>query len=126
MSIIVPAYFVASGVTLYAAIQSGVASLTRAGTRVYRAFSLSCLAATGFLFCSAEYYSAASIDGAAAWLRWQVAFGIVFWLPFFWFVALYTGQSRLKLWLAIVGLICAVLSVINFLSPYSARFISLN
>src|SRR5262245_34465548 len=125
ISIVIPAFVVGSGIALCAALQFGLAGLVGERSRLHRAFSAVCACAAGHLYTSAGYYSAGSVEQAAELLRWQTAFAILFSPVFFCFVALYTGQKRIRPWLAIISLTCAVCLIANFASPYSLRFSTL-
>jgi PAS domain S-box-containing protein len=122
ISIVIPAYLLGSGVALCAAVQFGLAGLVGERSKLYQAFSAVCLSIAGYLCMTAAYYSAHSVEQAALLLRWQTAFAIVFHPVFFWFVALYTEQKRLKPWLPIVSLTWAAFFIANFVYPYSLRF----
>jgi PAS domain S-box-containing protein len=122
ISIIIPAYLVSFGIVLCAAVQFGLAGLVGERSRLYQALSAACLAIAGYVYMTAEYYSARSVLQAARLLRWQCAFFIVFVPVFAWFVSLYTKQERSKLWLTLVGLVSAISLVVNFASPFSIRF----
>ncbi|HEY6330656.1 MAG TPA: PAS domain S-box protein, partial [Blastocatellia bacterium] len=122
VAIIVPAYWVSAGIAFYATIHSAATSVTRGRNPVYRAFSLVCLIATGYLCSAAGYYSSQSVDQAATWMRWLEGFVIAVLPTFFWFIALYTGQKQVKPWLITISLICGIFFILNFVSPYSLRF----
>ncbi|HUK90755.1 MAG TPA: ATP-binding protein [Blastocatellia bacterium] len=126
ISIIVPAYWISGGIAFYAAIHSTAASVTRGGNPMYRAFSLVCLTAAGYLCAAAGYYSSGTVAEAANWMRWLEAFVIAVLPTFYWFIALYTGQKQVRYKLLTIALICGVFSIINFRSPYSLRFKSVN
>jgi PAS domain S-box-containing protein len=125
ISIIVPAYVVGSGIALCAAVQFGLAGMVGERSRLHRAFSAVCACAAGHLYTSAGYYSASTVQQAAELLRWQTAFAILFSPVFFWFVALYTDQKRIRPWLSLISLACIVCLIANFTSPYGLRFSSL-
>jgi PAS domain S-box-containing protein len=125
ISVVLPAYVVGSGISLGAAIQFALAGLVGKRSNLYQAFSAVCLSIAGYLYTSAGYSSAHSVEQAAALLRWQTAFAIVFHPLFFLFVALYTGQKRIKPWLILLSLIWGICLIANFASPYSLRFTTL-
>jgi PAS domain S-box-containing protein len=125
ISIIIPAFVACSGIAFCAAVQFGLAGIVGERSKLYLAFSALCLCLAGYLYASASYYSAHSVVQAAHALRWQAAFSILSDPLFFLFVALYTGQKRLKLWLTVVSLFWASHLIANFASPYGIRFSTL-
>src|SRR5262245_49946873 len=124
-SIVIPGFLIGGGIALCAALQFALAGLIGERSRLHRAFSAVCACAAGHLYMSAGYYSAGSVRQAAELLRWQTAFAILFSPVFFWFVALYTDQKRIRPWLTIISLTCAVCLIANFTSPYGLRFSAL-
>jgi diguanylate cyclase (GGDEF)-like protein len=125
ISIIIPAFLVSTGIMLYTGIQAVVVGSLGRRVPLYLAFAAVCFCATGFLGTTTLYYSAASVTTAAMALRWQGAF-ILFMLPaLFVYIGLYTDQARIKPWLVALALVCAGLLILNFTSPYSLRFSTL-
>ena len=124
-SIIIPAYFVSAGIALFTGMLAIVMRFVGRQPALYLAFAAMCFCAASFQFTVAEYYMADTVAEAASALRWQVATLIIFVPIFFIFVAYYTGQQRIKPWLAALVLLYGGMLVADFASPYSLRFSSL-
>ena len=122
ISIIIPAYFISAGIALYTGILAVVMRYIGRQTALYLAFAAMCFCAAAFQFSAAVYYMSDTVAEAAAALRWEIAFLTVFFPAYFLFVARYTGQRRIKPWLAAIVSIFGVMMVVNFFSPYSLRF----
>lgn len=123
--IIIPALLISAGITLYTGIQTIIVGSVGRRVPLYLAFAAACFCAALYLFTTYLYYTAASMSAGAAALQWQTAAAIIFFPTLFVFIALYTGQERYKPWLSLLAAVCAGLIVINFTSPYSLRFASL-
>lgn len=123
--IVIPAFLVSTGIVFYTGIQAIVVGSLGRRVPLYLTFAAVCLCAAGFLGTTTLYYTAASVATAAAALRWQGAFILLLLPAFFVYVGLYTGQARIKPWLAALALVCAGLLILNFTSPYGLRFSTL-
>jgi len=121
-SIVIPAYLVTAGVMLFAGVQAGLVWLTRRESRLYLVFCVMCFFAAAYQFATAAYYLAPDVAEACAALHWQSLSLCVCMVAFYCFVCLYTGQQRLRPWLAVVVLTAAGLLGVDLLSPYSLRF----
>lgn len=124
-SIIIPAYFVSAGITLYAGILAVATRFVWRQPSLYLAFAAMCFCAAGFQFAAAGYYMAGTLAEAASALRWQITSLTILFPVFLIFVALYTGQRQIKPWLAVITLLFGGMLVVNFASPFSLRFSSL-
>jgi diguanylate cyclase (GGDEF)-like protein/PAS domain S-box-containing protein len=124
-SIIIPAYFVSAGIALFTGMLAIVMRFVGRQPSLYLAFAAMCFCTASFQFTVAEYYMADTVAEAASALRWQVATLIILVPIFFIFVAYYTGQQRIKPWLAALALLYGGMLVADFASPYSLRFSSL-
>ncbi len=125
LSILIPAFYASAGVTLFAAIQFAVIGWVGHRKPLYLSFSILCLSAVGFITATALAYSASSVAIGAVDLRWQIFCFCLFFPAFFEFVALYTGQRRIRPWLIALTALCLVLALVNFEMPYSLRYISM-
>jgi diguanylate cyclase (GGDEF)-like protein len=123
--ILIPALWICTGVLLYMSVQAAVMGFAGSRVPLYLTFSLMCLCAAGYQLSLAEYYRAPSAAVAANALQWQSAFISMFHPALFGFVALYTGQRRVKPWLIAVAATFAGVFVVNLASPYSLRFSTL-
>ena len=121
-SIVIPAYWVSAGIVLYTGIQATVVGFVGHRVPLYLAFAATCFAAAGFQVAMAKYFTAGTIAEAASALRWQFFFIFVFFPAFFSFVALYTGQRRIRPWFIAIALVFIGLLIANFVAPYSLRF----
>ena len=124
-SIIIPAYFVSAGIALFTGTLFGAMRLAGRQPSPYLAFAVMCFCAAGYQFTAAEYYMADTVAEASTALHWQITSLTLFFPAFFIFVARYTGQRRFKPWLALVVLLYAGMLILNWISPYSLRFSSL-
>jgi diguanylate cyclase (GGDEF)-like protein len=122
-SILIPAFWVSAGIILYTGIQAAVVGFVGHRVPIYLAFAATCFCAALYQIALVGYYTADSLNAAASSLRWQYA-SIIFYFPaFFVFVAMYTGQQRIKTWLTVITLVFAIPLIANFTSsPYSIRF----
>jgi hypothetical protein len=91
-SIVIPAYFVSSGIVLFTGILAIVMRIVGRQPSLYLAFAAMCFCAAVFQFTAAEYYMADTVSEAALALHWQITSLTIFFPVFFIFVALYTGQ----------------------------------
>ena len=66
ISIIIPAFFVCSGIAVCAAVQFGLAGIVGERSTLYQALSAACLAIAGYLYTTAEYYSARSVPAGGS------------------------------------------------------------
>ena len=121
-SIVIPAYFVSAGVALFTGILFVAMRLIGRQPALYLAFAAMCFCAVGFQLTAAEYYMAETIAEAASAQLWQITCLTIFFPGFFIFVALYTGQQRIKPWLAFITLLYGGMLVFNWTTPYSLRF----
>jgi diguanylate cyclase (GGDEF)-like protein/PAS domain S-box-containing protein len=124
-SILIPAYYISAGIALYTGILAVVMRFVGRQTTLYLAFAAMCFCAAIYQFSAAGYYMSDTVADAAFALRWQVASMMFFFPVFFSFVARYTGQRRIKPWLAVITLFFGVMLVVNLYSPYSLRFSNL-
>jgi diguanylate cyclase (GGDEF)-like protein/PAS domain S-box-containing protein len=122
ISIVIPAYFMSTGIMLCAGINAIVMRYVGRQPTLFLAFAAMCFFIAGFQFNVAEYYLAGTIPEAVFALHWQAACLLIFVPIFFFFVARYTGQLSIKPWLVAITLFCVVMLVANFASPYSLRF----
>lgn len=114
------------GITFHAAFQATIFALMGKRKWLYFNFSAMSLIAAAYLFTEVLYYTSTSIRYAASLLQWQVALGILFMPVFFAFVALYTEQKKISMWLWILGAISCCLLILDFsAAPYSLHFSSL-
>ncbi len=124
--LIIPAYFVSAGIALFTGTLAVLVRYVGRQPSLYLAFAGMCFCVTGFQFSVAEYYLADTIAEASVALRWQATSLILFVPIYFIFVARYTGQQRIKPWLIAIALFYGAMLVVNFASPYSLRFSSLD
>ncbi|MEW6681325.1 MAG: EAL domain-containing protein [Nitrospirota bacterium] len=123
--IILAAFLVSAGVTLYAGIQTAIVGIVRHRVPLYLAFAAMSFCATGFQFATIGYYSAGSIPAAALALQWQASFALLFHPALFVFVALYTRQERITPWFVAIALAFGGFLVANLVAPNSLRFTTL-
>jgi diguanylate cyclase (GGDEF)-like protein/PAS domain S-box-containing protein len=121
-SIVIPAYFVSSGIVLFTGILAIVMRIVGRQPSLYLAFAAMCFCAAVFQFTAAEYYMADTVSEAVLALHWQITSLTIFFPVFFIFVALYTGQRQFKPWLAFITLLYGAMLVFNWTTPYSLRF----
>ena len=123
--LVVPAFLIGAGICLFTAVQAAVVGLHGHRVPIYLTFSLTCLCAAGYLYCTGLYYSADSVPAAATALRGQLNCGFVFLPAFAWFTALYSGQGRVGPWPKVVAALSIAFVIANQFSPYSLRFAAL-
>jgi transcriptional regulator with GAF, ATPase, and Fis domain len=123
--LVLPAFLVSAGIALYLAVPTTIVALAGHRASLYLSFALICLCAAGYQLATAGYYIAGSVVEAASALHWQVAAMLLFHPAFFAFVALYTGQQRITPWLITTTALFGALLILNFASPHSVRFTTL-
>ena len=123
--IVIPAFLISAVILFYTAVQAALVGLAGHRKPLYLSFAITCLASAGFQFGPLGYYTAGSVAAAAYALHWQAVSVMVFFPAFFAFIAIYTGQRRIKPWLIAVVTVSALLLVISLNQPYSGRFSSL-
>lgn len=121
-SIVIPAYFVSAGIALFTGILFVAMRFIGRQPSHYLAFAVMCFCVVGFQFTAAEYYMAETIAEAASAQLWQITYLTIFFPVFFIFVSLYTGQQRIKPWLAFITLLYGGMLAFNWTTPYSLRF----
>lgn len=124
MTVLIPAFLVAAGIALGTTIQATVVGLVRKRVQIYLVFAFTCFCVSGIFFSSAAYHRAASVDEAAAALRWMAGSMYAALPAFFLFVSLYTGRQRARGFLGVASLF-GVMLIANVASPYSLRYSSL-
>ncbi|HEU4853637.1 MAG TPA: bifunctional diguanylate cyclase/phosphodiesterase [Telluria sp.] len=117
--------FLASGISLYTAVQALMFARTGHRRTLHLYFAAMGLAITLLFLVDSRYYAAATIDEAARLLQWRVALVLLFYPALFGFLAIYTGQRRYRLPLLLLAGSVACLIAVNFAMPYSLRFDSL-
>jgi diguanylate cyclase (GGDEF)-like protein len=125
IALVIPGYFICTGVLLYTAIVAAAMGIYRARAPTYLSFAAVCLCSAGFTATTATYYLADSEMAAVEALRWQFVFGAPFALSMFAFVAHYTEARRMERWFAFFGGLTVVFLIANFLLPYGVRFSSI-
>ena len=121
-SLVVPGYFVCTGILLYTAIIAAVMGMYRTRAPLYIAFASICLWSAGFCAATALYYVSGNLTGAIEALRWQFACGGLFVFSTFVFIAHYTEAPRMRPWFAIGAAVAGLLLIADFLMPLGLRF----
>ncbi len=123
-SFLIFTYIFSAGICVMISIQSAMIGLGDANKIIYRYFSLLTLTAAVYLGATVNYYVVASIESAVLALKIQTAAACVAYPFFIKFIEVYTGSKSSRL-LTIVLLLVGIQLIINFLSPFSLRFSSL-
>jgi diguanylate cyclase (GGDEF)-like protein/PAS domain S-box-containing protein len=129
MSLSVNAYFlvahiIAVGICISVFAQSAMIALGDTNKLVYRYFSALALVAALYLGSTAYYYQAGSLALAVIALKIQITAICLSYPILIKFVEMYSGGRSSKLFIPII-LIVSLLLIINYLSPYSLRYLSL-
>lgn len=126
LPVIVSLHYVVAGYLLVVGIISaGVALVARKShnRNTYIGVAVLGFSASGFQYCSALYYQAASIAAAATLASWQVDFASMALLAVCMAVAYDLHPQSISVWHWLVGLLLLLLMIgTNHASPYSAHF----
>jgi PAS domain S-box-containing protein len=124
-SFIIPAFLISAGIVFYLGLQAVVVGVLGRHRPVYFSFAVTCLCAVAYQLATAAYYTAGSVTAAVSALHWQTTSVLIFHAAFFGFVALYTGQRRIKPWLIGVSAGCLLFLILDWSLPYGLRFTGL-
>ncbi|MBL8521405.1 MAG: EAL domain-containing protein [Betaproteobacteria bacterium] len=121
LAIVIPAHYACAGVAFFCAVVAlvGYQRLT------YRAFSICCLCVGGTQIGQAEYYTAQTVEQAAASIKLQTGMWLLVIPQLFLFIGAYTRQVRIAPWYAGLCVVFGVLVVANWMMPVGLRFESL-
>ena len=96
-SILVPGYFVCSGILVFAALAATAVGVHRGRVPLYLAFAATCLFSAGIAAATASYYLADSVDGAVASIRFNATCSTLMVLSIFSFLYLYVDRKSTRL-----------------------------
>jgi len=122
LSLVVPGYYVCTGILFYTAIIAAVMGMYRLRAPLYIAFASICLWSAAFCFATAILYVSGNRDGAIEALRWQFACSALLVYSTFVFIALYTDAPRMRPWFVGGALFTAGYLALDFLLPLGMRF----
>ncbi len=122
---VIYALFLTAGITLCSGLQSLLTRCAGSERKVHLTFAALSLCVTVFQLATAGYYLAETVPQAVLALHWQLQSACLTLGLIFFFVALQTGQRRIRPWLQSVALLSASLMVADLMLPYGLRFESL-
>ncbi|MFI5305072.1 MAG: PAS domain-containing protein, partial [Nitrospiria bacterium] len=123
--IVIPVYYMSAGLALYTAIHSLIFVSSKDRVSLNVALALLSLFIAGFQISNAAFYQATTVVEASFDLKVQIFFFLGAVSSCYAFVAVYTECQRMTRWLILLVLVSAVLLALNFYSPHSLRFITL-
>jgi diguanylate cyclase (GGDEF)-like protein len=124
-SIVIFAFVASAGIVFYTGLEAAIVGALGRREPLYLTFSVACFCVAGYLVSGAFYYTAETVETAAAALRWQVAMSLLYVPALCALIAIYTEQRHYRRWLATVAGICGVMLIANFVLPYGIRFSTL-
>jgi signal transduction histidine kinase len=123
-TVAVPLFWIGTGIAVITTLQAAIIAALGHSRRLFGTFAAVCVCAVAIIGSSAVYYSAATAHAAGLAMRWHMA-GILLAIPLVHFyIAEYTGGGHPPLFRAMI-VATSVLFVVNWQSPYSVRFSSL-
>jgi diguanylate cyclase (GGDEF)-like protein len=124
LELVVPGYFVAAGVLLFAAAVSAALGLYRGRASVYLVFAGACVASALTAVATASLYLADSMAGAIAAQRWLATGTLLVTVALVAFIALYTEARGQERWIYGIAAWAAVLVAANHVLPLGVRYAS--
>ena len=121
-SLVVPGYFVCTGILFYTAIIAAVMGMYRTRAPLYIAFASICFWSAAFCVATAIYYVSGAAASAVEALRWQFASGALLVFSTFIFIAHYTEAPRMGRWFAVGAAITIVYLVADLVMPFGLRY----
>lgn len=115
-----------SGICLYAGIHHlSVALHDRPYNLTHLYFAGICLLTIGFGLSHSHAYLATDISGYVSALRWNIAFIMLDFMIFPWFIASFSGV-RFRGWLLLSTLLIGALFLLNLYQPYTIQYDSIS
>lgn len=123
-SFILIAYILSAGICVTVSAQSAMIAFGDRNNTVYSYFSALSLMAALYLGATAYYYQAGSFESAVLALKIQIAAICLGYPILIKFIEIYTGSKNNRLF-TVITFITSILLIINYLSPYSLRYLSM-
>jgi diguanylate cyclase (GGDEF)-like protein len=121
-SLVVPGYFVCTGILFYTAIIAAVMGMYRTRAPLYVSFASVCFWSAAFCASTALLYLSGNEPAAIEAIRWQFACGVLLVYSTFVFIAYYTDAPRMGRWFLMGAVIALVYVAADFLVPLGLRF----
>ena len=122
LSLVVPGYYVCTGILFYTAIIAAVMGMYRMRAPLYIAFASICFWSAAFCFATAIFYKSGNVAAAIEALRWQFACSAPLVFSTFLFIAFYTDATRMRRWFVLGAVVTVVYVAADFLLPLGMRF----
>ena len=121
INIVIPSLYLLAGVCAYATLIHLSAGLRRPFDLTHIIFGCMCLLMAPFAITHASTLQATDISQLTVALKWNLAIVLVVLALLPWFIAQYTGKYPRPFLLGLTALF-AVLSIVNFMAPYSLQY----
>ncbi|MFZ3322079.1 MAG: EAL domain-containing protein [Usitatibacter sp.] len=121
-SLVVPGYFVCTGILFYTAIIAAVMGMYRTRAPLYIAFASICFWSAAFCAATAIYYVSGTAASGIEALRWQFASGALLVFSTFVFIAHYTEAPRMGRWFAVGAAVTIAYLVADLVMPFGLRY----
>lgn len=118
------AYILSAGICMTVSVQSAMIAYGDSNNTIYRYFSALSLMAALYLGATAYYYQAGSLASGVLALKIQITAICLGYPIFIKFVEIYSGSKNTRLF-TVITFITSILLIINYLSPYSLRYLSM-
>jgi PAS domain S-box-containing protein len=123
--IIIPAYYLSAGLAFYTAIHSFIFAYNKDRVSLNLSLALISLFVAGVQITIAVYHQAATVVDASLALKFQLIFFFGYVLSTYAFVGIYTSFKKVTPLLILLALFFGALLPLNFYSPNSLRFTTL-
>jgi len=114
--------YVIVGIIGYAALNHGLAFISKRASHVHRIFALMAIVLMGHILCRIGAYHSEAASELVLLRRWETVFTCFFAVSFIAFIAEYTGFRPRKFIIAMIGL-WAILFAVNLFLPYGIQFV---
>ncbi|MGO9446570.1 MAG: PAS domain S-box protein [Thiobacillaceae bacterium] len=125
IEIVIPSLYLVAGMIAYASIHHFAIALTFPNDRVRMLFAGMCALMVPFTIFDAISLQAPGTMEFAHALKWNLAFGLLCFSLFPWFIALHTGKMWRPLMVGLSVLFVSLFAV-NLVQPYSLQYDQLN
>ncbi len=121
IEIVIPILYLLSGIFVYSAVNHLSVGLSRPYDHTHLLFAVLSLLMVPFALFLARTLQAQDLVEFVRALKWNISAGLLFFLLFPWFIALYTGK-HLRFLQAVLSLTFAVLFVVNLTQSGSLQY----
>ncbi|HWS02698.1 MAG TPA: ATP-binding protein, partial [Gammaproteobacteria bacterium] len=120
-SVLIPVLYGLAGVCVYAAVHHALFAWRQPANRAHLWFALMCAMIAAYVAAKAGAYQAGSAQALVEQRRWEIAFALLLFTAFPWFVREYVGRG--SLWPPLgLSLIMGAVLMANLLLPFGVVF----